>query len=314
MQARWLLNEIIPGGVASRIQVAETIVPALNDYYRDHAEYPPYLFGGPSLIRRTFEHTEKSAGQMPNPDPLLAGGYIDEYPAVWCDTMWHLVNLRYTATDPRGHSHWKCMFSTPDDLPILSPESRMVVNGGFEQHGDNATGVNANCLALELDRYGGRYYAFGIEMAEPDFAQISIWPPGQAAYANGDVENTMEYIRGDMPYFGYQRGEWLGDDADSCWLWLYGYTSWADKCRNLPSNIKQARKLLLDEEFAATHSPTFGPIPHFCWDTFELEPKGLDLLDAGCGLLKPDGIPDYICLLYKLRDGEIVEVVRAEDL
>lgn len=313
-QARWLLYQIIPGGVASRTEVAEIVVPALNAYYRDLAEYPPYMFGGPPTIRHTFEHTEESSGQVPNPDPLMTGGYLDEYPLVWCDTMWVLVNLWYVATDPRGYAHWKCMFSTPGDLRILSPESRMIVSGGFENLFGNAAVPDSDCLALEMGKYGDRYYALGIETAEAGYPQFSVWPPGQTGYANADVENAMEYIRGDMPYFGYQRGEWLGDDSNSCWLWFYGYTSWADKYKTLPSNIKQAKKLLLDREFATEHGQDDTLIANFCWDTIELEPKGLDLLDAGRGLLKPDGVPDYICLLYKLKDGAVVEVVRADDM
>jgi hypothetical protein len=41
---------------------------------------------------------------------------------------------------------------------------------------------------------------------------------------------------------------------------------------------------------------------------------GLDLLNAETGELKPDGIPDGICILYELKDGEVVNVTLAEDM
>ncbi|MCD6283464.1 hypothetical protein J7J84_07720 [bacterium] len=41
---------------------------------------------------------------------------------------------------------------------------------------------------------------------------------------------------------------------------------------------------------------------------------GLDVLNAETGELVPDGIPDGICILYELRDGEVVNVTLAEDM
>ena len=39
---------------------------------------------------------------------------------------------------------------------------------------------------------------------------------------------------------------------------------------------------------------------------------GLDLLNASTGELTPDGLGDGISVLYKLRDGEVIEVIHAE--
>ncbi|MCD6283461.1 hypothetical protein J7J84_07705 [bacterium] len=74
--------------------------------------------------------------------------------------------------------------------------------------------------------------------------------------------------------FGYVRGEHMGGDEKSAFLWMYGMRD------------------------------PLAPGRH----------RGLDVLNAETGELVPDGIPDGICILYELRDGEVVNVTRAEDM
>ena len=144
----------------------------------------------------------------------------------------------------------------------------------------------------------------------------------------------MECLTGDLPCFGYQRGEWLSLGEKECWLWLYGHLALSEAFDPAPETLAEVKQLL------ATYLPEINEIiaekKEYCeqhgldpqehlglpdtlftdyYNPFVIhEARGLDLLNAETGELVPDGIPDGICLLYKLRDGEVVEVMRAEEI
>ena len=119
--AQAFLNATQADGVANRYAVAEIVNNALQAYYTDHGAYPPYLFGGGAMTGRSF--TWMSAENMlRNPDPLISGGYLQEYPRVWYVSGWPRNPGDDGTSDPRGWDHWNCMFSTPGDLLVFSPQ------------------------------------------------------------------------------------------------------------------------------------------------------------------------------------------------
>jgi hypothetical protein len=76
-------------------RVATLMLRALDRYYGDNGEYPPFLVGGASTVHipgrvvtvnrydSTDDFEEADApGSLPNPDPLIAGGFLDGYPLV----------------------------------------------------------------------------------------------------------------------------------------------------------------------------------------------------------------------------------------
>ena len=99
--------------------------------------------------------------------------------------------------------------------------------------------------------------------------------------------------------FGYRRGDFMGAGAGEAWLWFYGSNIWPEQNNPVPDNLSEMQAEEYYELF--TGFQEFGPL-------------GLDLETGRSGRLVPDGIPDGICLLYRLRDGELVEVVRAEGI
>jgi hypothetical protein len=106
-----------------------------------------------------------------------------------------------------------------------------------------------------------------------------------------------------LPYFGYQRGEWFDANERECWLWLYGSNLWPET-------------VAYDRTEHTQYSDWEQKASKELWRGFAdgYGPQGLDLLNAATGELEPDGIPDGICLLYKLKDGEVVEIIRAEGI
>ncbi|MCB1216885.1 PQQ-binding-like beta-propeller repeat protein [bacterium] len=100
-------------------------------------------------------------------------------------------------------------------------------------------------------------------------------------------------------YFGYQRGDWMGSDADEAWLWFYGSNIWPENNNPIPEERSDYRESEYYDLF---------------FSTWIYADRGLDLLNPLTGELEPDGKPDGICLLYHLKNGKVEEVLRAVDL
>jgi hypothetical protein len=100
-------------------------------------------------------------------------------------------------------------------------------------------------------------------------------------------------------FFGYQRGEWLGRSEQEAWLWFYGSNIWPEQNNPIPWNSDNWRAMEYLDLFR---------------DFSEFGRRGFDLLNDETGELTPDGKRDGICLLYKLKDGELAEVIRADGI
>jgi len=325
-RARMLLDLISPDGMASRTAVAEVIIPALNYYFRDHGEYPPFLFGGSRDVGVNMYTPLPRV--RPSPDPLIEGGYLNEYPQTWLDYKWFPDCCVHSRYDNRDHDYWLCMFSTPDDFLVLDAAVRDIKDGGITD-GLGSSWTPESGLAAQdgvLDWLATqpmsrrREFALGgfVETLAPEtfdlggfvadsrFEYVTIEP---------DVDHSQyRFLYGDLPYFGYQRGEWLSADESECWLWLYGHTSWAEAIDHLPRNLDEAKALMERPNFIVEWPNCFSQFVRPVEWLPGLYLHGLDLVNSATQTIEPDGIPDYISLLYKLKDGAVVEVVRAEDM
>lgn len=321
--AQAFLDSTHPGGIVNRNTVAGIIADALQAYFADHGEYPAYLFGGGAIIAKSF--TDSSPENVtPNPDPLISGGYLDEYPRVWYLGSWPRNSGDDGTSDPRGWDHWNCMFSTPGDLLVFSRQCIYLTEQYLFLFNDDAYSEQHANLSGDLgDRVPldqRRHFALG---GLPKYGNrvFSAWPSGEV-----DPGEDMECLTGDLSCFGYQRGEWLGLDEQECWLWFYGNRKAYEEYSTAPATRDGVKRLLAGysagiQEFIEQHSDEpvneFG-LPHSLFARYNPfvinEPSGLDLINAKTGELAPDGIPDGICLLYKLKDGEVVEVVPAEGI
>ncbi|OPX21496.1 MAG: hypothetical protein B1H03_06495, partial [Planctomycetales bacterium 4484_113] len=86
--------------------------------------------------------------------------------------------------------------------------------------------------------------------------------------AGGSIRHDDNEVSGQ---FGYQRGDFIeaiDGTAKDAWLWFYGNLSVGHSLEEIP---------------------------------------GLDLVDNDDGLIQPDGIPDGIVVLYKLKEGKVIE-------
>jgi hypothetical protein len=300
-QAAELLAALVPGGVANREKAAGVILPALAAYFQDHGEYPPYLFGGAAQVYSAFE-LYGNRHLMANRDPLIAGGYLAEYPLVWVERMPLSINesadapCRHIAADDdtRDSRHWKCMFSTPDDVAYLTDLK--------DESLPNGVPTLAELKSRPLTQR--RQFALGAKRLG-DYYTMNL-------FAGSKDHKQFDYLGSDLPYFGYQRGEWLGGSQKECWLWFYGHTRWAAGYDPLPTHIVGVRRMLQDPAFEVRWAQGLNVFPTNQGGLLPL--TGLDLLNADTAELLPDGTPDYICLLYKLRDGQVAEVVRAPDM
>jgi len=289
--------------VQNREEAAQIVIDALSEYYSDRGEYPPLLYGDLSAspyapviqegdvlywlssLYVGNEQTEEQFTAFVNlyEDPLIASGYLSAYPLAgqirdcWGRHRWK--NIR-----------WRCAVSTPGTFKIETADGQLI----------SWDDIYEDIAARNWDK--GQWW----RIAEPQHAYEDVCIGecrlyALAAYDLGSSDSDagqrkkvpVEYILhprpvqesmpiDSLPYFGYQRGEWLGGNPREAWLWFYGFSQ------------------VESDEIRGKSMPGYA--------------KGLDLISYATGELKPDGIPDGICLLYKLKDGAVVEVVRAEEI
>jgi len=254
---------------------ARIISNALNRYFADKGEYPEFLLGG-----RRHALPEWA-------DPLLEGGYLKHYPRKpGCDAsrtgIYHdprrggIVNLVSAPHDPFVEwvfSNSELMAEESGKLQALKELKAtlpvILVAGGVERE-VNGSLYSAIPSTVEKQAKNVLFVSF------PDTVNEVVWDVLTLALAGEDPEG----IQGN---FGYVRGERMGGDEKSAFLWMYG---------------------MLPEKTYHPDPDDPGPTGHV----------GLDVLNAETGELVPDGIPDGICILYELRDGEVVNITRAEDM
>lgn len=311
----WNQQFRVAWGKLTSSQDQQRICHALNRYFEAHGEYPPYLLGGEahpaeeeyglSMFKAQWADSEmygKAAREAlvraqtikeQLSDPLLAGGYLRQYP------RWAYFWDRYEPPlipDPRGLRRMRNVVSAPNDpvveyyrslaSPIL--EKRLayeLIDGEFRESinpGQPYIYLAQQGL-LQTDLKRSRYFCAGAyEWAwwnDREFYKASVFV-GSVVYtlslvAGSSIRHNDNTVSGQ---FGYQRGdfiEFIDGTARDAWLWFYGFVSGGDSPEEMP---------------------------------------GLDLVDNDDGLIRPDGIPDGICILYELRDGEVVNVTRAEDM
>jgi len=260
---------------------ALALVRALNLYFAEFGEYPPYLLGG-------------LAKKWKLPDPLIDAGILDEYPLV----EKHRCGLK--SKEPIEN-----IVSTPNDPYVeflrkkykekaLAEAARLEALDRLERdpwlHPKTNVKVSTVEKAFKMERF---LCAGGVRISVPvtskGYAEELVWyntyqfSDGVA----GALELGAEHFRGSYfsavdSEFGYQRGEFLGEDNRSCWIWFYA-------------------KEPLRRDYSAEPGRE---------DVLVI---GLDLVDPAEGLIRPDGIPDGVVLLYKLKEGKVVEVVKKYD-
>lgn len=315
--------------IADRRVVAQVIIDAMHEYYADHGEYPPYLFGGSSenyvelgQWDASFVDGYANFEVVPNVDPLIKGGYISNYPRAWPGPRWisycgDCPCPKPKVSDARDITYWRCMYSTPGDFLVLGGPSPMLYTAALDRWRVRGKEEGRRVLATldPADFAQARHYALGGRERNPVFGPYqtfyTAWPGEQyrrIARLYLDFEPVSQ--QPDLPFFGYQRGEWFGESPRSAWLWFYGSNIW-------PEHNHPPAQYFVDWEMSdgVGKSAATEFYELFAWFAFPDQPvRGLDLLNAKTGALEPDGISDGICLLYKLEDGTVVDVVRAEGI
>ncbi|MEZ5339481.1 MAG: hypothetical protein R3F46_14625 [bacterium] len=291
--------------VWDRREVAYLIITALNSYHDDNDSYPPFLLGG--------GNDNSILQQVANQDPLIAGGYLLDYPPYYPEPDYCYCSNRCWPFDERDNARWLCMYSTPGDYfeHGLSQLKKAVEDNGDPDFRDvryDKPEADGRLYAL-----GGRYHRFASVSSRSNY---SFWP--------GRFVDTEYLLRGthgpyvplrNFPFFGYQRGEWLGSNESSAWLWFYGDNRAAANSEFTPNPAGSWEWVsCIPTKESGMDQGQLDRLTEIA-DSFPLyEPQGLDLLNAANGELQPDGIPDGICLLYKLQDGRLVESIAAQGL
>ena len=329
----------------NRYQVADRLVDALEAYYIHEDCYPPYLFGGDRLAGPEHRSIPPSwrLTRMQEIDPLLQGGYLKQYPTALTQNM-HTYVWRYFANgedtyevrdpvmvDQRGVALWRCMYSTPGDYTQLGLDPAVFTEyfkryprwwpAWGRPHNYHPTSFKPTAQARQKALGGSeRLFALGgvAKPPTPRFGRVVNYRlfPGNyderirklfnCRKDGANFYDEPEEIRLlTLSFFGYQRGEWFGADDGEAWIWFYGSNLWPvnypgvgdmpDYSEISADQMEARAQNLLSTEFACYPGP----------------PLGLDLLNAQTGELKPDGVPDGICLLCKLSHGKLVEVVDA---
>jgi hypothetical protein len=290
--------------VWDRRQVAKLVIDALCAYNVDNGEFPPFLLGGGKNSLQQM---------MENKDPLVAGGYLLDYPPYFPSLDYCMCSSHCWPFDKREGERWLCMFSTPGDHQFYGL-SRVQIARRNEP--------DPEMLDVPYDQPGpeDRLYALGgrrhFFSGLNSYSSYSFWP-GRFV----DTEMLLRRTHGPyvplrfFPFFGYQRGEHMGTDSSEAWLWFYGNNRPAALSQLVPVSLRrpefngyepQDETVVSDQTMNDLHARS-GLFPLY-------EPQGLDLINAKSGEMQPDGIPDGICLLYKLKDGKLIESIAAEGL
>ena len=279
---------------ASRDQ--RRLCSALNRYYAAHGEYPPYLLGGEAQELKQHELR----------DPLLDEAYLRNYP-LW---VYFMYSPASAAADPRGLKRMRNVVSSRDDplvkyyreleSPYLEgraasglddsdfahswqPHRHLWEEGLLLRALDRARYLCGGGVSIEGwfsgepnpedDGYRRRPRAFAYDTSA--FVYPVLWC---LTWLDGSASVLFPHYNEVSGQFGYQRGDFIeaiDGTAKDAWLWFYGFAGWSAR--------------------------TAEQLP------------GMDLVDNDDGLIQPDGIPDGIVVLYKLKEGKVIEVVKKYD-
>lgn len=259
---------------------AQELADTVNKYYAKYNEYPPYMLGAWSQ-------------ELKSEDPLIAAGLLEEYP--------------YPLSPSPGEG-WETipperirnMVSSPNDpLEKLLRERQLPFALRMAKLHEAGQYPISKAGRTILPSFSSRQVA---EVATRKRLLCGGGDPrgGTAAYPEGTYsvlsfrDSVPETSSGGFPIslhlvtdqFGYQRGdaiEAIEGTPQEAWLWFYVDSMYETNVRNYWR--------MLD---------VWGNI-------------GLDLIDLENGLIQPDGIADWIVVLYKLKQGEVAEVVKKYD-
>jgi hypothetical protein len=246
-------------------EYAKTIGDALNKYYATHGEYPWQIYGGASDMWPT-----KGPKCV---DPLQYENIIGNYPRVF------IPNGVF-----QGQMHSVNLVSAPRDglLQNISAETK------YDETGLNEAD-KAPMRELRARRKKFRetvsviMAAGGVKPSPAQIAENEGNPGPVVSILLPSIEKDMRELFGIQDStsgvalagnFGYVRGERMGGDKRTAFLWIYGRP-----------------------DSSATDTLT-----------------GLDVLNAETGELKPDGIPDGVVLKLELRGGQVVNITKADSM
>ena len=276
-------------------KLGSLLCDALNEYSEDRGVYPDCVLGG---SREWFEDVQ-------SPDPLLKYGYVKDYPRRYVLPKHVIytgprpyVSLRSAtysgiSPDPRGSgSHMKNLVSTLSDgfmeylrYTFASPR---ILFGVQPPNESSEVAADEFLIKRELQ-----------QLSE----SLKVWESlkGRAVFlAAGGVPPVDKGLYG-LSYYSV-----VPDKLED------RLSSWSSVTRELQDTIGGNFGYVRGEYMGA------GEKAAFLWmygvPTQSDRHQGLDVLNAETGELKPDGIPDGICILYELKNGEVVNVARAEDM
>lgn len=257
--------------------IAQELMHAVNEYYSRFGEYPPYLLGG-------------WASGLKLEDPLIEAGVLQKYPLP-------------PPPDPNWENGWGVtpmnnVVSSPNDplVQFLREEflQKALAEAKDEEKQEHPPWWRQSPTSLEVEELMNqeRYLCGGgiVVKEEPRthgtraFATYSTNVSSGLKLWGEDPHTVRYLLQSDYvdSQFGYQRGEHIGGNEKQCWLWFYAYET------------------VVPDYFAEAGEPPARVV-------------GMDLVDNDDGLIRPDGIPDGIVLLYKLKEGKVVEVVKDYD-
>lgn len=214
-------------------------------------------------------------------DPLLEGGYISAYAEFPVFIYSSGAAISPSKREPRGFDKIRNVVSTPHDGLVVY--FRNILRSKHLQYKPHT-----NTEVPDLPRFfccGGHkgprrtsYFGPGQERITEYYISATV----PAAFSQLQTSSYVDFsftayrVSG---HFGYQRGDTIealeGGTPQEAWLWFYGFgPTYGEKAEDLP---------------------------------------GLDLVDNANGLIQPDGIPDGIVLLHKLKEGKVIEVVKKYD-
>lgn len=285
LYACYLLPQRSTRGISDREVVAGIILKALNAYHKDHNAYPDKLIGS---VKEPYDTLSPNGGLLVDPDskyyyvlptisqiygddPLIKEGYLEAYPLV--------------APQPED---WKKGDPPPYRTAVYMTDCRWSCCF-MPKITENSAGAKLdlvnNYTGEKVNIIGKRCFALGgVERDNHGeiYQEYSLWPGGAGVGGQYDA----------MTGFGYIRGDDFGLSDREAWLWFYLKAGQSI----IPSQARMFKLFVNRDE-----APPWTPGQKTC---------GLDLLNAKTGEFEPDGIPDGIGILYKLKDGKVVEVVR----